>query len=105
MSEVPPPHILSTSLVPGVQTAERGKKNSPPKKKNRGATRGGKGERTRALVLARPVPPTTPFHPPTPPPRFPCVQLSLLAIYRRALRSERLQQAIFPLMAKYKESR
>ena len=84
-------------------------KNSPPlppPKKKRGETRGGKGRETsiperpfvnnvysRSLALP---PPRLPPHPP-PPIRFPGVQFNSLSTDRRALLSERLEQAKSPL--------
>ena len=64
----------STQPVPGVQIVERGRKIHE-EKKTRGDQRG-KG------------------HPRPPPLRFPGVQLNSLPTYRRALLSERLEQAI-----------
>ena len=54
--------------------------------KKRGETRGGRGRE----------------RPPSPPPRFPGVQLNSLPTYRRALLCERLEQAICQLTVKPK---
>ena len=58
----------------------RAREKNSRRKKKRGMNRGGKGEK----VLS-PPPPV--------PPRFPGVQLNSLPTYRRALLSERLEQA------------
>ena len=71
--------ILFDNLKTSSRSDSRARKKNSPKKK-RGETRGGKGERTFDVA-------------PTPPPRFPGVQLNSLPTYRRALLSERLEQA------------
>ena len=80
--------IVACSRRSDSRAREKNSRGKPKKKKRRGETRGGKGERTRSLAFASPVPPPRP-------PRFPGVQLNSLPTYRHALLSERLEQARF----------
>ena len=76
--EIEFPHVHQP--VPGVEIVERGRKIHE-EKKERGETRRGKGEKTSPALV-------TP-----PPPVFPVYNLTRSPTYRRALLSERLEQA------------